>query len=164
MYRILTLTFVGLLSSHTSAYAQFSSEGAEALRRINAKRQTVSTATYRRVDQVSPRLIIRGADRQAELDRAVATALAKFKASMNRVPATTRTYTQYRGLNSSSTYSSRNHCFGTRYIVPRIYLLGGPGGRIIVSPQVNCLPGRAPYRYYGVNSGPCGTSVVIIKR
>ncbi|MDP6355720.1 MAG: hypothetical protein QF473_11485 [Planctomycetota bacterium] len=159
----IALSFAGLLTFLVSGVdAQFSREGTEALRRMNAKNRAVSTATYNHVKTSIPRLILRGEDRQAELDRAVARALAKYKASLTRVPATAPAYTQYRGLNRS--FRGLSHCYGTRYVVPKIYHLGGPGGRIIVSPQIKCLPGIAPYRYYGVDSGPCGTSIVIIKK
>ncbi|MDP7134437.1 MAG: hypothetical protein QF437_28330 [Planctomycetota bacterium] len=158
----IALSLAGLLTFFVSGVdAQFSREGTEALRRMNAKNRAVSTATYNHVKTSSPRLILRGEDRQAELDKAVARALAKYKASLARVPATAPAYTQYRGLNNS--FRGLSHCYGTRYVVPKIYHLGGPGGRIIVSPQIKYRPGIAPYRYYGVDSGPCGTSVVIIR-
>jgi hypothetical protein len=178
MKRNAFICLTGFLTAFVSGVdAQFSKEGTEALRRMIARQRSVSTAayrnvstatyrnvstaTYRHVNTLSPRLILRGEDRQAELDRAVANALAKYKASLARVPATTQTYTQYRGLNYP--YRGLSHYYGTRYIVPKIYHIGGTGGRIIVSPQINRLPGIAPYRYYGVDSGPCGTSIVIIK-
>ena len=152
--------FIILLAGRASA--QFSSEGVEALRRINARQTIASTATYRHVNTLSPRLILRGEDRQAELDRAVAASLAKYKASLAQSSVITDSNARYSGFSDSDYGFSR--CFGSRYVVPRVYYFGGLGGKIIVSPQINCFPGRPPYRYYGVKAGPCDSSVVIIKK
>jgi hypothetical protein len=162
MNQNIVFTLAGFFTLHVGVHAQFSREGTAALRRTSVRQPSVSTAAYRQVNALSPRLILRGEDRQAEIDKAVANAIAKFKASIARTPAIIDSNTQYRGLNNS--YKGSNRCYGTQYAVPRIYHFGGSRGRIIVSPQINCLPRRAPYRYYGVDSGPCGTSIVIIKK